>query len=308
MVRRSKMNKMVSEEGKVYVDGYNVWYRKVGSGATPLLVLHGGPGAGHDYLEPLEALACDRSVVFYDQLGCGNSDRSEDASLWRIERFVTEINRVRSVLGLDRVHLLGHSWGGWLAIEYMLMQPAGVCSLILASTSATVQQFVAEASKLKAALPPAVVKVMQKHEEADTFDHPEYETAVLEFYERHLCRLHPWPESLMRSVRNLEGNPVYATMNGPNEFTVTGNLKNWDRAERLHEISVATLITVGRFDEITPVCAETLHRGIPNSEMVVFEQSSHMAHLEEAEVYVKTVAGFLKRVEKSVRQASSTSP
>jgi proline iminopeptidase len=112
----------------------------------------------------------------------------------------------------------------------------------------------------------------------------------------------------MRSAKNLEGNPVYATMNGPNEFTVTGNLKDWDRTERLHEISVLTLITVGRFDEITPACAETLHNGIQHSEMVVFEQSSHMAHLEEGEAYMRTVAGFLKRVEKPVGQASSTSP
>ncbi len=148
---------MHTEEGTVEVEGgYRVWYRRVGDGGVPLLILHGGPGAGHDYLEPLEALCADRTVVFYDQLGCGRSDRPEDTSLWRIERFVVEVDAVREALGLETVHLLGQSWGGWLAIEYMLTDPRGVIGLVLASTSASIPQFVAEAERLKAALPPEV--------------------------------------------------------------------------------------------------------------------------------------------------------
>src|SRR5688500_18581791 len=130
------------DEGTISVDGYKVWYRTVGDGGIPLLTLHGGPGAGHDYLEPLEGLADERAVVFYDQLGCGKSDQPDDTSLWRIERFASEIDTVRDALGLERIHLLGHSWGGWLAIEYMLTQPKGVVSLILGSTSASTREFV----------------------------------------------------------------------------------------------------------------------------------------------------------------------
>jgi len=126
---------------------------------------------------------------------------------------------------------------------------------------------------------------------------PDYEDAVMEFYRRHLCRLDPWPDPLVRSVKNLDGNQVYETMNGPNEFFVIGNLKDWNRTERLGEIRVPTLVTVGRYDEITPACAKTLHRGIPGSKMRVFEESAHVAQLEETEAYVAAVADFLARVE-----------
>ena len=163
--------------------------------------------------------------------------------------------------------------GGWLAIEYLLTHPPGVVSVVLASTSASIPQFVAEAARLKAALPPAIYHTMQRYEAAGDFHHPDYEAAVLEFYKRHLCRLEPWPEPLRRSGRNMTGNAVYETMGGPNEFIVTGNLKDWDRIDRLGEITVPTLITVGRYDEIPPTCAETMHRRIPNAQLQVFEQT-----------------------------------
>ena len=195
-----------SSEGTIEVeDGYRVWYRRVGSGErTPLLVLHGGPGAGHDYLETLEALADERPVIFYDQLGCGRSDKPDDPSRWHIGRFVREVDLVRQALGLSRIHLLGQSWGGWLAIEYMLGQPAGIDSLILASTSASIPQFVAECERLKSELPPDVYATLQKYEAAHDYRHPAYEKAAEEFYKRHLCRLWPWPDSYLRTVRNLD--------------------------------------------------------------------------------------------------------
>jgi len=288
---------MKIEEGKINVDGYQIWYRRVGNGGIPLLTLHGGPGAGHDYLEPLERLATDRSVIFYDQLGCGKSDQPDDGSLWRIERFVAEVDKVRQALGLEQIHLLGQSWGGWLAIEYMLTHPQGVVSLILASTSASLPQFVAETTRLKAELPLEIYQTLQRHEAMGDYHHPDYEAAVLEFYKRHVCRLDPWPEPLLHTIANLNGNAVYETMNGPNEFIVIGNLKNWDRTDRLGEISVPTLITVGRYDELTPTCAETLHRGIPNSRLVIFEESAHLAHLEEPDKYRQVVADFMVEIE-----------
>jgi proline-specific peptidase len=285
------------DEGTVSVDGYRIWYRRVGRGGIPLLVLHGGPGAGHDYLESLEGLAAERTVVFYDQLGCGRSDQPDARSLWHMDRFVAEVSMVRQALGLESIHLIGQSWGGWLAIEYMLTHPAGVVSLILASTSASMPQFVAEAARLKAALPPHVFQTMRHYEASGELHHPAHEAAVLEFYRRHVCRLDPWPEPLLRIVRNLEGNAVYETMNGPNEFMVVGNLKSWDRTDRLGEITVPTLITVGQYDEITPACAETMHRGIARSQLRLFEESSHTAHLEEIGVYLQVVREFLAHVE-----------
>src|SRR5919108_829815 len=155
-----------SGEGRIEVeDGFTIWYAVVGEGdSVPLLTLHGGPGAGHDYVDSLADLAVDRPVVFYDQLGCGRSDQPDDPSRWVIERFVREIELVRSALGLDRVHLLGHSWGGWLAIEYMLGSPSGIASLVLASTSASVAQFAEECAALRSALPPEVRDGLTRYE------------------------------------------------------------------------------------------------------------------------------------------------
>jgi proline-specific peptidase len=288
---------MQATEGFVDVPGGRVWYRSAGAGRVPLLVLHGGPGAGHDYLEPIGRLASERPVVFYDQLGCGRSDRPDDPGLWRIERFVDELARVRKALGLSRIHLFGHSWGGFLAIEYLLGKPPGIAGVVLASTSASMPQYVEAVGRLKAELPGGVRDTMDRHESAGDHRHPEYEAAVMEFYRRHLCRLDPWPDCLMRSLAHLDGNPVYATMNGPNEFTVLGNLRDWERRDRLGEIAAPTLVTVGRYDEIPLSCARTLHEGIAGSEIAVFERSSHTAMLEETDAYLKTLSEFMTRTE-----------
>jgi proline-specific peptidase len=289
-----------SSEGYAQVPGGRVWFKIVGTQAegTPLLTLHGGPGAGHDYLEPLEALAAERPVVFFDQLGCGKSDKPEDVSLWHIDRFVREVEAVREELSLDRVHLFGQSWGGWLAIEYMLGKPSGVDSLTLASTSASCLQYAAETARLRATLLEAVLEVLRRYEAVGDYHAPEYEEAALSFYREFFCRLDPFPEPVMRSFANLNGNPVvYRTMQGPNEFTCIGNLKDWDRTSRLAEIAVPTLVTCGRFDLTTPSCAETLHRGIRGSELAVFENSAHMAHLEESDRYLQVLSDFLGRVQ-----------
>ena len=292
------MTAVESREGRISVTGGQVWYRVVGgSDEIPLLTLHGGPGAGHDYLESLEALSAERPVVFYDQLGCGLSDQPDDPSLWRIERFVHEVDEVREALKLDRVHLLGQSWGGWLAIEYMLGAPAGVVSLTLASTSASTAEFVREANRLIDELPADMRDAIRHGDREQSYDTPEYTRGMNEFYQRHVCRLDPWPDALLRTSANLDGNAVYLTMNGPNEFTVIGNLKDWDRTSRLGEIQVPTLITVGRYDEITPSCAETLHSGIAGSELHVFERSGHCAHAEEPDEYLSLLSEFLRRTE-----------
>ncbi len=292
---------MNAKEGFVPVGKYKAWYREAGSGGIPLLVLHGGPGAPCDYLESLEGLTSERRrVIRYDQLGCGRSDKPAEAGLWRVERFVEEVEAVRRGLGLERLHLLGHSWGGMLAIEYVLTARPPLDSLILASANSSASQWATEADRLRAGLALDVQAVLKKHEAAGATADPEYRAAVLEYYRRHLCRLDPWPDSVMRTFQTL-AEEVYGTMWGPSEFYITGNLKDWDRTGRLSEIDVPTLITCGRHDEATPAIAATLRDGIPGSELVVFENSSHMAHEEEKELFLQTVAGFLDRVESRQR-------
>lgn len=278
--------------------GHKVWTKTVGDGpGLPLLLLHGGPGAGHDYLEPLEALGADRPVVFYDQLGCGKSDKPNIPALWTIERFADEVQEVRDALGLERCHILGQSWGGWLGIEYMLRQPLGLASMVLASTSASIPQFSAECDRLISELPEEHRKALQYHGSRGEFEHQAYAAAEDVFYRNHVCRLAEWPDCLMRTVENVHHNQVYETINGPNEFTTIGNLRYWNRIPDLDQIETPCLITCGRYDELGPVCAETLQAGIAGAERVVFENSAHVAHIEEAEAYNACVSAFLKRHE-----------
>lgn len=290
---------IATKEGFLPFRGYKVWYRVVGEQETvqvPLLCLHGGPGIPHDYLEPLEAVAATgRQVIFYDQLGCGNSDQPDDPSLWTVDLFVDELGAVRRFLGLERVHLLGQSWGGMLAMQYALTQPAGLQSLVLADSPASIPQWVAEANRLRAELPPDVQRVLQEHEAAGTTGSAAYADATMFFYRRHLCRLDPWPACLNRSFEKFEKNPqVYHTMWGPSEFYATGSLKNWNVEHRLGEIRTPTLVLGGRYDEATPAITETVHRGIRGSEWVIFENSSHTPHIEETARYMQVLGKFLQ--------------
>ena len=287
-----------AREGFLDVPGGRAWYGIAGDGGgIPLLVLHGGPGAGYDYLESLAALSDERPVVFYDQLGCGKSDIPDDLSLWEVGRFVREVDAVRAGLDLGRVHLLGQSWGGFLAIEYMVGAPADIVSLTLASTAASAAAFAREARRLVAGLPADMRAAIERCEAEGTTDSPEYQEATQAFYRAHLCRLPEWPEEMLRTVANVAGSPTYGHMWGPSEFSVTGNLSSWDRSADLGRITVPTLITAGRYDEATPALAEELAAGIGDSEVRIFEDAAHMAHREKREEYNQTLRAFLRRAE-----------
>jgi proline-specific peptidase len=287
------------EEGRVAFRGYETWYRRLRADeptGAPLLCLHGGPGSTHLGFEALVALADERDVVVYDQLGCGKSSQPSDPSLWTVELFVAEVEAVRGALGLDRVHLLGHSWGGMLALEVALTQPSGLASLVLSSTLSSSRLWASEAQRLRAELPEDVRAVLEAHEAAGTVDDLAYELAVRAYLDRHLCRLDPWPdvvETLLRETRE----EVYTTMWGSNEMVPTGTLANWDVTPRLGEIHVPTLVLCGRYDEATPHQAEAIATGIPNAQLVVFEESAHMSLVEEPERYVAVVRDFLADIE-----------
>jgi proline-specific peptidase len=291
---------MGARQGYVDIRGFRTWYRFVGdlnSPVTPLLALHGGPGSTHNYFGPLEAIASERPVVVYDQIGCGNSDRPTDID-WNVEVFRNEVAAVRDQLGLERVHLLGTSWGGMLAQEHVLSGAQGVVSLILSSTLANLALWNEEQLKLKAQLPSEVIDVLDRHEAAGTFDDPEYEEAMRAYFDRHFYR-GPQPRPELEAMAKGRARDVYHAMQGPNEWTTTGALKGWDTRDRLHEVHVATLVIRGRYDMCTEPVAAELVNGIGSAREVVFEHSSHTPVLEETERYLEVVRDFTREAESS---------
>jgi proline-specific peptidase len=290
-------------QGRLPFSGHEVWYRIVGdgeeAGKLPVLLLHGGPGATHDYLESLEALAeTGRRAIFYDQLGCGRSDLPDEPSLYTVELFVDEVGVVRRELGLDRIHLFGNSWGGMLGMEYALTQPEGLASLVVASSPSSMSQWVAETARLRGELPADVQETLDRHEAAGTTDSQEYNEACLVFYKRHVCRLEEWPDYVVRSFEFVERHGlVYRTMNGPSEFHVTGTLREWDVTGRLGELQVPTLVVSGEHDEATPAINRTVSEAIPGARSVVLPDCSHLAHAEDPEGYVRLLDGFFSGVE-----------
>jgi len=288
---------MKVHEGMIDVPDGRVWYRSVGEGGIPLLCLHGGPGMTHNGMDPLEDLACRRQVIVYDQLGCGQSDRPDDTSLWTVPHFVREVEAVRTALELDRFHLFGSSWGGMLSLQYILdYQPVSLVSLLMAGSPASSLRWVEGCKELFADLPDEVQAVIRYHEEKGFTSCPEYLGAVSVFYKRHLCRLDPWPSSIERSFAEMS-QIVYETMWGPSEFTCTGRLRDWDVFDRLGEIRVPTLVMGGRYDEIRLDHLQDIHERIRGSELLIFQNSSHTPFHDERELFMDKVNEFLVRVE-----------
>ena len=288
-------------EGQMNFEGGHTWYRVTGElSATPapLVILHGGPGAAHDYLERFALLAdAGRAVIHYDQFGCGRSTHRPDigAEYWTVQLFLDELAALLDHLGIAaRYHLLGQSWGGMLAAEHAVRAPSGLRALVIANSPANMRIWVAEANRLRADLPPEVQATLLRHEAAGTTADPEYEAAVQVFYERHLCRVVPFPEEVQRSFAGMAAEPtVYHTMNGPSEFHVIGTLRDWTIEDRLAQLRAPTLVISGRHDEATEACVRPYADRIAGARWVIFENSSHLAHVEETAPVMATVAAFL---------------
>lgn len=280
-------------EGFLHFQNYKIWYGRfdpttnISDRRIPILCLHGGPGVPHDYLESLSDLtATGRSVIFYDQLGCGNSEQATDSSIYSIAYFQEELAHMRKVLGLERIHLLGQSWGGCLALEHTLAGASGIESLILANTPSNVQQFVSEAYRLMSELPPDVYQVIQESEAEGKTDSPAYQAAMEVFKQHHFCLLNPQPDSLQRAYQKVG-----------RDFRGAGKIIDWDVTPKLATIQTPTLLISGRYDQVTPACVEPLHQNIAGSKWLIFEESSHLPHLEEHEKFIKAVSEFLAAIE-----------
>ncbi|CAN2209669.1 MhpC Predicted hydrolases or acyltransferases (alpha/beta hydrolase superfamily) [Candidatus Nanopelagicaceae bacterium] len=279
----------------------STWYRVVGdlkSSKTPVMVLHGGPGAGHNYCEPIaEVLAqTGRAAVLYDQIGCGNSTHLPDKpkEFWTPELFMEELVLLTEHLGIsNKYNIVGQSWGGMLGMQFAIQKPKGLNALVVADSPASMEVWVSEANKLRKELPPEVEATLLKHEAAETTEDPEYIAAVDVFYSRHLCRI-PQPPYVVASFEQLAADPtVYHTMNGPSEFHVIGSLKHWDIRPQLKEISAPTLLVSGQYDEATPAMVKEINGLIPGSKWELFAESSHMPHVEEPAKFKRVVAEFL---------------
>lgn len=294
---------ITSIEGRAPFRGYETWYRvsgDLGSGKLPMVILHGGPGVAHNYVDAYRLLARDgRAVIHYDQLGCGNSTLlpEKGAEFWTPQLFIDELENLVDHLGIrGGFHVLGQSWGGMLGAEYAVLQPVGLASLTIANSPASMKLWVEEANRLRADLPQDVQDTLTRHETAGTTDHADYQAATMVFYERHVCRVVPFPPEVTASFEQAARNPtVYTLMNGPNEFHVIGTLKTWSVIDRLSAIDVPTLIISGRYDEATPATVQPFKDGIKGARWEIFEQSSHMPHVEEQEDCMRVVGDFLNQ-------------
>jgi proline iminopeptidase len=285
---------MEIKEGFIDI-GIKVYYKIVSpkNVKAKLLTLHGGPGASHDYLSPLADLVkYDIEVIFYDQPGCGRSeDIPIDLTKVTIDYVVEDVEKVRKKLIKEgeKIFLYGSSYGGFLALAYAVKYQNNLKGLIVSNGLASVPLTVQEMNRLIEELPEKYKELIKKQ----ALDHPEYQNAVNEFYRKHLLRMDTYPEDVIRALKYAEERKVYRVLNGPNEFTITGVIKDWDISDQIHVIKIPTLILVGEYDEVTPRVAEDIHKRIKGSKMVIFKNCSHLTMWEDRENYIKTIADFI---------------
>ena len=292
----------IEREGFVQVPGGKVWYRIMGTGdRTPLLLLHGGPGGRSCAFSVLSDLASDRRVILYDQLGSGRSDRPTDLALWRTDRFVEELDAVRTALDLRELHILGHSWGGTLAMEYLLTKgQQGVVSVTLSSPLISTPRWLQDTRRLRLTLPKPVQSALNKCEAVQTADDPAC-VAANEVFEEHFVRGAKELPAVPECEGVTGGDQVYRHMWGAGEFTATGLLRDYDRTNRLGELKLPVLFLAGRHDEAAPETIADFQRQVPGAKIKVFENSAHATYRTETAEYVKIVRQFLEEAESRAR-------
>lgn len=295
---KKKIKNIQKNEYCIAVPGGSVWVVKYfsthSSLKTPLLIVHGGPGMAHNYLLSLKQLAHDRPIIFYDQLGCGQSEKPNDNSLWNLSRFVQELKCVIEQLQLKEIHLLGHSWGGAIVAEYTLNNPSILKSLILASPYLSTNAWMNDANQLRSQLPNKIQKILMQDEISNPH---EYKKALMIYYKKHFCRSNPWPKILTSLLDDLDMQ-TYQTMWGPSDFIMNGNLKNFDRIEDLSKILCPVLLTCGRYDEASPTTMQYCLSKLEKGYLKIFEKSAHVAMLEEMQKYTTSLKRFLNAIEK----------
>ncbi len=289
---------LIPAEGFITVKGGKVWYRIVGEGdKTPIILLHGGPGIPSFYLNPLTPLAKDRPVIFFDQLGCGRSNKITDTSLMTVENFVEQLKEVKQFLGLKDFYLYGQSWGTMLGTDYYLKHPEGIKAIIFSSPALSIPMWLSDADTLIATLPDSIQNSINLNEQNKTYKAPDYLLAVKVYYEHFLSRKLPWSSDIDSSFM-LMGENVYNFMGGPSEFTMTGTLKDYDRTNRLAEIKVPTLFITGEFDEARPSTVKYYQSLVSGAKLEIIENAGHMTMQDNPEQNIKVISDFINNLEK----------
>ena len=283
---------------------FNVWTKRVGNNpALKVLLLHGGPGATHDYFEAFDSFLPEAGVeyYYYDQLGSGRSDRPEDDALWDLDRFIDEVDQVREALGLgaDNLVILGHSWGGILAMEYAIRHSDRLKGVVISNMMSSAPAYSRYANEV---LLPAVdadqLAEIRAIEAERDFSNPRYMELLVEaYYVHHILRMPPeqWPEPVNYAFANIN-QACYIKMQGPSELGMwpEATLANWDRTEDLKDIAVPALVLGGRYDTMDPTFLEMMATKIPQGSSFICPEGSHMALYDDQEAYFGALLEFLK--------------
>lgn len=297
---QSSCKQEIKEEGYVAVEGGNIWYKIIGKGkGIPLLILHGGPGGRSCGMIPgFSLLATDRPVIFYDQLGSGNSDRPADTSLWTTERFVNEIDHIRRALHLDELHILGHSCGSTFLIEYLITKkPKGIKSVIFSSPMISTPDWIADAKLLVSQLQASIRDTINKYEKLKIYSAPAYKAATDSFYARHLIRKQ-WPyKSTACNNSGSSNDTIYNYMWGPTEFTATGTLLNFDRTADLDKIQEPILFVTGEYDEARPETMYKYQKLSKHGVVEIIDNAAHATMIDQPKKLTQVINRFLKSVE-----------
>jgi proline iminopeptidase len=293
-----KMVEISTPKGK-----FHVWTKRFGNNPRiKVLLLHGGPGGTHEYFESFENFLPREGIefIYYDQLESYYSDQPNDSSLWTTDHFVDEVDQVRQALGLnkDNFYLLGHSWGGVLAIEYALKHQDQLKGLIISNMMASIPAYEKYNAVLRSKMRKSLVDSLQGYEDKGLYKDSVYQSLVIsEYYDQHLCRVTPWPEPVGRMFKHLSEG-IYVTMQGPSEFKTGGRLLHWDRSGDLSKITVPTLMIGGEFDTMDPTYMDWMSKQVQHGRYVYCPQGSHCDMWDDQQHYFPGLIKFLKDVDK----------
>ena len=279
---------------------FNVWTKRIGNNPTcKLLLLNGGPGLTHEYLECFESFLPKEGIeiIYYDQLACGNSDNPKDTSLFDLGRYVEEVEQIRTALKLDssNFYLLGHSWGGILGMQYALKYQNKMKGLIISSMMASCPAYGKYANEVLAKqMPPAVLDSVRTIETNKDFSNPRYMGLLMpHFYKQHILRMEEWPEPVNRSFGKINSD-LYVNMQGPSEFGISGKLTNWDVSGQLRNLHIPTLVIGAKWDSMDPAYMEWMSTQIPGARFLLCKNGSHMCMYDDQQTYFSGLISFLK--------------